>query len=47
MHFHGGREWTAWEGAIARALLDSRRQGEGLDEDGSWDPIGEWGPPSP
>lgn len=41
MAHRGGPRWTKWRVAIAEALLDSQRVGG--DEDGSWDPIGEWG----
>lgn len=38
---HGGREWTAWRRALLEALAPTQRRGGA--EDGSWDPIGEWG----
>ena len=37
----GGPEWADWNNAMQKALLPSQRVGG--DEDGSWDPIGEWG----
>ena len=37
----GGPTWKKWNDAMQKALLSSQRQGG--DEDGSWDPIGEWG----
>lgn len=38
---HGGTPWKKWNGALQKALLPTQRVG-GC-EDGSWDPIGEWG----
>lgn len=38
----GGPGWTSWDAARLKALLDTQRRG--ADEDGSWDPIDEWGP---
>jgi len=37
----GGEPWRTWNVAMQKALLDSQRVG-GC-EDGSWDPIGQWG----
>ena len=37
----GGKPWKAWRSAIKQALVPS--QCVGGCEDGSWDPIGEWG----
>ena len=39
----GGPEWKKWNEDMQEALLNSQRAGEHLCEDGSWDPIGEWG----
>ncbi len=39
---YGGKEWEAWNEQMIRALVENQRQGN-IDEDGSWDPIGEWG----
>ena len=38
----GGNEWRTWNKGMQEALLRTQRQGN-IDEDGSWDPIGEWG----
>jgi len=38
----GGPDWKKWNEDMQKALLDSQRQGE-ICEDGSWDPIDEWG----
>jgi hypothetical protein len=38
----GGKEWQTWNTHMQEALLNSQRQGN-IDEDGSWDPIDEWG----
>ena len=38
----GGGDWRNWNDAMQDALLSTQRQGN-IDEDGSWDPIGEWG----
>ena len=40
---YGGPEWKKWNAAMQDALLNSQRKGEHLCEDGSWDPIDEWG----
>ncbi|MFQ5653314.1 MAG: prenyltransferase/squalene oxidase repeat-containing protein [Planctomycetota bacterium] len=37
----GGKRWRTWNVAMQEALLPTQRSG-GC-EDGSWDPIGEWG----
>jgi hypothetical protein len=45
----GGRLWNQWNEAMKNALLPTQRvefdpaTKKPLDEDGSWDPIGEWG----
>ena len=39
---YGGAEWKRWNEAMLEALLRSQRSGF-ICEDGSWDPIGEWG----
>jgi hypothetical protein len=41
----GSREWKKWNEAMQQALLGdgTNRQRMGGDEDGSWDPVGEWG----
>lgn len=40
--FHyGGAEWSLWNVPMKEALIGAQRRGG--DEDGSWDPIGEWG----
>ena len=38
----GGSLWKKWNTAMQDSLLRTQRQGA-IDEDGSWDPIGEWG----
>ncbi len=38
---YGGKPWAEWNPKMQQALLESQRVGG--DEDGSWDPIGEWG----
>ncbi len=40
----GGKQWREWNEAMKISLLNTQRQGADLDEDGSWDPIDEWGP---
>ena len=37
----GGQLWKKWNDNMLKALLPTQRVGG--DEDGSWDPIGEWG----
>jgi hypothetical protein len=39
---YGGPDWLKWNEAMQKSLLTSQRQGQ-IDEDGSWDPIDEWG----
>ena len=41
---YGGPEWERWNVAMVKALLDAQRRDAALEEDGSWDPIDEWGP---
>ena len=36
----GGSNWKKWNDQMKAALLDKQRMGG--DEDGSWDPVGEW-----
>ncbi len=36
----GGSDWKKWNDAMQGAVLDKQRMGG--DEDGSWDPVGEW-----
>jgi hypothetical protein len=38
----GGSAWKTWNESMIKALLNSQRQGV-ICEDGSWDPIDEWG----
>lgn len=38
----GGKDWRIWNERMQEALIPTQRQGN-IDEDGSWDPIGEWG----
>jgi hypothetical protein len=38
----GGSLWKKWNEGMQAALLSTQRKGE-IDEDGSWDPIDEWG----
>jgi hypothetical protein len=38
----GGDPWKKWNEEMKKVLLESQRQGI-IDEDGSWDPIDEWG----
>jgi len=38
----GGAPWKEWNLRMQESLLSTQRQGN-IDEDGSWDPIGEWG----
>ena len=44
---YGGPEWNQWNKAMLKALLETQRKDPKLealiDEDGSWDPIDEWG----
>ncbi|HEU5394970.1 MAG TPA: hypothetical protein VFV36_09210, partial [Candidatus Methylomirabilis sp.] len=40
---YGGEPWKKWNEDMKRVLLESQRAGI-IDEDGSWDPIDEWGP---
>ena len=42
MFQYGGKDWHTWNKAMIKSLVSSQRQGN-IDEDGSWDPIGEWG----
>lgn len=45
LYQYGGSNWKTWNAAMQPALLESQRQGDiAGDEDGSWDPVGEWGP---
>jgi len=39
----GGPDWMKWNEDMQKALVDTQRAGANLCEDGSWDPIGEWG----
>ena len=39
---YGGEEWKRWNKAMVDTLLARQRQGN-ICEDGSWDPIDEWG----
>ncbi len=39
---YGGKEWETWNEQMIKTLVETQRQGN-IDEDGSWDPIGEWG----
>jgi hypothetical protein len=39
----GGPDWKKWNEDMIKALVNSQRQGL-ICEDGSWDPIDEWGP---
>jgi len=39
----GGEEWKKWNKAMIEALVSTQRQGD-ICEDGSWDPVDEWGP---
>ncbi len=39
---YGGKPWRIWNEAMKKALLSSQRVGGCAD--GSWDPIGQWGP---
>jgi hypothetical protein len=48
---YGGEEWRTWNRSLRQALVESQRTYDKttmdkahLDADGSWDPIGEWGP---
>jgi hypothetical protein len=41
---YGGPDWKRWNEDMKKVLLESQRQGQ-IDEDGSWDPIDEWGAP--
>src|SRR5690606_13598188 len=38
----GGKDWQTWNKAMQEALIPTQRQGTTC-EDGSWDPIDEWG----
>lgn len=45
LYQYGGPKWKKWNAAMQEALIGHQRQGDiHGDEDGSWDPIGEWGP---
>jgi hypothetical protein len=39
---YGGAPWKEWNDDMKKALITTQRAGN-IDEDGSWDPIGEWG----
>ena len=39
---YGGKEWRRWNESMLATLIATQRRGN-IDEDGSWDPIGEWG----
>ena len=39
---YGGAPWKAWNPRMIEALVPTQRKGE-ICEDGSWDPIDEWG----
>jgi len=39
----GGPDWKKWNKDMIDALVSTQRQGD-ICEDGSWDPIDEWGP---
>ncbi len=39
---YGGPDWLKWNEDMKKSLLETQRQGN-IDEDGSWDPIDEWG----
>jgi len=39
----GGPDWKKWNEDMQKALLDNQRAGADICEDGSWDPIDEWG----
>ena len=39
---YGGPDWKRWNEDMKKVLLETQRQGQ-IDEDGSWDPIDEWG----
>jgi hypothetical protein len=40
----GGPEFRRWQEEVDRVLTASQRQESGADEEGSWDPVDEWGP---
>jgi hypothetical protein len=42
MFQYGGWDWASWNNAMKNALLGSQRAGR-ICQDGSWDPVGEWG----
>ena len=44
MFQYGGQDWRRWNESMIKSLVTTQRQGN-IDEDGSWDPIGEWGAP--
>lgn len=39
----GGPDWKKWNEEMIKALVSTQRQGAQACEDGSWDPIDEWG----
>ncbi len=43
MFQNGGNDWKEWNQAMKEVLLENQRKLG--DEDGSWDPVGEWGGP--
>ncbi len=40
----GGESWKTWNQAMRGAIVDTQRKDRALDEHGSWDPLGPWGP---
>ena len=40
----GGPEFRRWQERVDQVLAASQRQESGADEEGSWDPVDEWGP---
>jgi hypothetical protein len=42
MFQYGGPEWKKWNKSMKKALLGTQRAGR-ICQDGSWDPVGEWG----
>jgi hypothetical protein len=41
---YGGPDWKRWNEDMKKVMLETQRQGQ-IDEDGSWDPVDEWGHP--
>jgi hypothetical protein len=41
----GGKHWRSWQQALVKAVVPAQRtDGDPCGYDGSWDPVGPWGP---